>query len=79
MRYNRKAIYRGEKVDSAKETWPLPFEGDVSITSLLKGCGWTEDLILTLRHQLFDLKEHSLCLRVQGGRVVCDVVWCVVC
>jgi len=54
-RYNRKKMAKeGMKVDHAKATWPLAFEGDTSITSMLLGCGWTEAQIASLKTELID-------------------------
>merc|ERR1711935_1063755 len=52
-RYNRKKMLHGEKKDAHKETWPLAFEGDESITSVLTECGWTEIQLLALSTALF--------------------------
>jgi len=57
LRYNRKMILRGEKVDAEKTTWPLPWEGECSIISLMTSCGWNENEIASLRTQLFDCKD----------------------
>jgi hypothetical protein len=59
QRYNRKKLLLGEKVDSGKNTWPLPFEGDVSITQLMTDCDWNEGEIASLKTQLFDCKDES--------------------
>ena len=62
MRYNRKEMLAGRKVDSAKNTWPLHWEsadGEESIQTLMGKCGWTELQIQSLREQLFGLKEES--------------------
>jgi len=60
-RYNRKMLLNhGQKVDTEKTTWPLPFEGETnSITALMTQCGWNADQIGCLREQLFNLKEES--------------------
>jgi len=42
-----------------KKTWPLPFEGEKSVTSVLTECGWSEMLIAALKTQLIDRKEDS--------------------
>ena len=72
MRYGRKEILRGVKVDVAKKTWPLPFEGVVSVTSLMGACGWSVEEIEALRAQLFECKVSSstivarICCMVQA-------------
>lgn len=42
-----------------KKTWPLPFEGEKSVTSVLTECGWSEFLIAALKTQLMDKKDQS--------------------
>jgi len=59
QRYNRKKALKGEWVDSGKDTWPLAFEGDGSVTSLLTECGWSEDVINSLQEALFGGEAQS--------------------
>lgn len=55
IRYNRKKMKNeGLMVEKAKATWPLPFEGDTSITSMLLQCEWTEAQIASLKTELID-------------------------
>jgi hypothetical protein len=59
-RYDRKKLIRdGVKENRTKLTWPLPFEGDVSITSVLTAGGWDGDEILSLKGQLFENREDT--------------------
>lgn len=62
-------MLHGEKHDSHKETWPLAFEGDESITSVLTECGWTEIQLLGLSTALFENAEayglHENCTKEQ--------------
>lgn len=58
IRYNRKTME-----DAEKRTWPLPFEGELSVTSLMKSLDGNEgsdgDLILAyLKTVLFDQGAH---------------------
>jgi len=59
IRYNRKKALKGEMVDKEKKTWPLPFEGDSSVSSLLDAHDWSDDQIAALKTQLFDCKDES--------------------
>ena len=36
-------------------TWPLPFEGDPSITALMDQCGWDQEEIEAFRTHLFSV------------------------
>jgi len=58
-RYNRKKKLQGINEDTEKATWPLPFEGETSITSLMTACGWNGDNISALKTSLFDLKDET--------------------
>merc|ERR1712227_641630 len=42
-----------------KKTWPLQFEGEKSITSVLSECGWSEFMIAAIKTQLIDKKDQS--------------------
>jgi len=60
-RSNRKAFMKGITKDAHKETWPLPFEGDESVTSVLEANGWTGDQVMALSTALFEQgKEYGI-------------------
>lgn len=59
-RWNRKKHQAGEEgADTEKKTWPLPYEGDTSITSLLAGVGWEDALVAAVKTALIDQKEDN--------------------
>jgi hypothetical protein len=54
-RYNRKKMAKtGEAEDMQKATWPLPFSGDNSVSSMLIGCGFSEAEVAGMKTALID-------------------------